>query len=190
MAQRQLNETLAIASNRLDRGKGLVIEAQHVGLLTENIDADTVELAAVLENLRSTQHWEPTSIQREATDQIDELNERLVQLRQEAMQKHREIKLAKSYQAQASNFSNEANHQAARLESIGLFKNGEHNAESCPLCSSQLSEPIPSVSAISRSLENMQLNLQTVVRETPRLQESVDRNVWGRIRKKAHFVPN
>jgi len=173
IAQRQLNETVAIASDRLDRGKGLLIEAQYVGLLTENTDTDTDELSTILDRLRRTQSWEPTFIQNETTYQIDELNVTLIQLRQDATQKHREIKLAKSYQTQASSFSNEASHQAARLESIGLFKNGEHDRETCPLCSSRLIEPLPSVSAISRSLENMQSNLQTVVHEAPRLQEYI-----------------
>jgi len=172
IAQRRLSEELAIVSDRLDRGKGLIAEAQHVGLLPENVNND--ELEVVLENLRNTQLWQPTKIISEATDQIDRLNESLRLLRQQAQQKHREIKLAKTYQSQASNFSSEASFQAQRLESIGLFKNGESDTDSCPLCSSQLAEPIASISEINRSLENIQENLQTVVRETPRLQEYID----------------
>jgi len=174
MHQRQLNEIIAIASNRLDKGKSLLIEARHVGLIPDNANANMDDLDSVLADLRGTQLWVPSTIRYEAADQIDELSSKVNELRQEAMQKHREIKLAKSYQTQTNGFSSEANHQAARLESIELFKETDDDGLSCPLCASHLSEPVASVTALNQSLENMQINLQTVVRETPRLQEYID----------------
>ena len=62
--------------------------------------------------------------------------------------------------------------QRIRLESIGLLKKDSENFH-CPLCDSELSNAIPSTSDLTRSLEEIQEQLEAVSREKVRLDKAI-----------------
>ena len=73
---------------------------------------------------------------------------------------------------EASEFESEAREQEARLASVGLIAaDGGGSDEICPVCESRLAVPIPTVSQIRASLSGIQVQLQSVHRDAPRLQE-------------------
>ena len=73
---------------------------------------------------------------------------------------------------EASEFEAEAREQEGRLASIGLISAGtDDGADTCPLCESHLAVPVPAVAEIRTSLSSIQIQLRSVRRDAPRLQE-------------------
>lgn len=68
-------------------------------------------------------------------------------------------------------YSGEASHQKIRLQSIDLLGEDQGHASVCPLCNSEMEQSLPSLSAIRRSLDEMNRGLQFVDREVPRLED-------------------
>ncbi|MCA9964111.1 MAG: DUF3732 domain-containing protein [Anaerolineales bacterium] len=174
LAQRKLREAEAIASNRLERANALLEEARQVGF-EDNVE-DNQNLEEVIQALRDTQSWvsSSNSILVGKDERIDRLIDRREQIKLQAKSKYREIRTARAYLNSANGFSSEASEQVMRLESINLFKNASQNQNACPLCSSTLYEPLPTIAEIQGSLENLQTNLQTVEQHRPRLREYIE----------------
>ena len=172
IAQRKLREAEAIISNRLDRGKSLLEEAFQVGLLDSDISGDSID--DVLELLKSTQDWQPTTVPVNDEDRSVTLKDDLGTLVQASREKYREIKAVEAFEKQANGFSNEATEQNMRLQSINLFRINPDKTTTCPLCSMDMSEQVATTVEIQSSLENLQANLQNVQNQQPRLREHLE----------------
>lgn len=173
LARRRLSEAESIISGRLIQAQSLLVEAQAAGIL--GVAEETTEPAALLERLRDALAWGPATFTLEAGDALAEAQNSLRQAENAFYNKQREIREAESYLRNAQGYRGEAEQQALRLQSIGLVSNNGDDSSICPVCASQVSNPPPAVSAISRSLERMQGNLLSVRREEPRLQEHLER---------------
>jgi len=85
-----------------------------------------------------------------------------------------ELKAATSFEKEASGYKNEAEQQVVRLQSIELYREGDTNLTTCPLCDHTLENQIPSIEAIKHSLETLNDNLQTTRAEAPRVTKYID----------------
>ena len=171
-AKRQLAEIESVASDRLDRGRALFAEAKEVGLLPPDLSADTEEL--LLGFLRRTQSWKSGDIIDEPIDiaLVEKLQGETEIARQSLKQKQDQIQAATKFAKQSDGFSSEANHQIMRLDAIGVFT-GDSDTNHCPLCSSELSQPIPTISQITLSLSQLKKSLGSVSKERPRIGEYI-----------------
>ncbi len=166
LAQQNLREAEQIVSNSLSRGQALVAEAQQVGLLTNDIIPEAGE--KILDLLSQTQNWKPDFVPVIPDDLFSNLQQDLVNLKDEFAMKKEQITATKNFIREAEGYTSEANFQIERLETISLFKDGI-DTTICPLCSSRLNSQIPKVSEIQRELDLLRNNLGSVEVDRPRL---------------------
>ena len=86
---------------------------------------------------------------------------------------NQDIRAARSFLSDQSDFSREATEQLARLKSIDLFKTEIASPHQCPFCDSKLTTPIPSVSEINQSLRDVSDQLEGVYRDSPHIQHHI-----------------
>jgi len=173
LAQRRLYEALSIASNQTDIGQRLLSEARQVGLVESELIAESPE--EILSALRQTLTWVPTDLQAGIVDdRFPVLQQERERLYTELKRKQEQVEAAESFVREAEGYSNEANQQLVRLETINLFRHENDNSSHlCPLCSSELSEPVPSTMAIQSSLEDLSNSVHIVEGKQPRLREYI-----------------
>jgi hypothetical protein len=170
MFQQRLAESEAIVSDSINRGQSLIIEAQQVGLLGEDVLHEDKQ--DIINELHQTQKWRPTEIRIEGNDRFQNLVDGLANLRNEFSQKKQAIDAAKSFAKEAEGFASEVKHQKLRLESINLFSE-QQTSNICPLCSSLLDTTVPSIKEIMEKLSELDKNLFAIDDERPRLREHI-----------------
>lgn len=169
LTRRRLSEAESVVSTRLIQAQALLAEAKAVGIVADT--GEITEPTALLDVLRTVTAWTPATFTIEAGDALAEAQENLRQAEEAFANKQQEIREVERFLLHAEAYRDEAERQALRLQSIGLVSDNEIDNTVCPICNSQLSNPPPSVFAMSRSLDQLQGNLRSVSREQPRLQE-------------------
>lgn len=81
---------------------------------------------------------------------------------------------AKLYCGETTGFTDEAQHQKTRLESIGLFETLDFTPGNCPLCSGKLEHALPAVDAMKKSIADLDLAISNVTKEQPKLRSYID----------------
>ena len=150
----------------------LLSEAEDSGLLEHS--TETLSPPAVLERLRSVATWRtsqslPVAMNARAVELWDEIS----QLRERAGQLRDEVKAAKKLAGEVGGFGREIAEHGARLEPLGLAIHISGDGSICPICFSSLSEPVPTVVEMQRSLGRVASQLQAVQAERPRLTELI-----------------
>ena len=170
--QREYAETQAMTRDASNAARGLLGEARRAGLIAP--DAQPEDASDVLTLLRQATVPQPTAfsaIDDPAAD-LTALDERRRSLLRQLQELREEVADVGRLNREASDFEVEAREQEARLASIGLITDASDAAGgTCPLCESQLSVAVPTVTEIRDSLANVQIQLRSVRRDAPRLQE-------------------
>ena len=86
---------------------------------------------------------------------------------------NQDLRAAKAFLFDQTNFTKEANEQRARLKSVEIYKSESPRPEQCPICDSSLPTPTPAIKEINKSLRKVEQQLETVHRESPHLQAHV-----------------
>lgn len=86
---------------------------------------------------------------------------------------NQDIRAAKSFLSDQTDFSREATEQRARLKSIDVFKSEASSPHQCPFCESELATPIPTVLEINQSLQEVSDQLEGVYRDSPHIQRHI-----------------
>ena len=86
---------------------------------------------------------------------------------------NQDIRAARSFLSDQTDFSREATEQRARLKSIELFKSEVASPHQCPFCESELRTPIPKVDEVSQSLREVSEQLEGVYRDSPHIQRHI-----------------
>lgn len=83
-----------------------------------------------------------------------------------------ELESLKDLKSSSNGFGSEMREQKSRLNAINIFN---HNSDSstCPLCSTMLENTVPTIEVIKSSLNNIDLQLQTVMNDTPHLDSMI-----------------
>lgn len=102
------------------------------------------------------------------------MQERIQNLRQQLQSVHDEIKSTENYTIQTQGYAGEAIQQQLRLQALGIPDSNVEEIDTCPVCSSYISESIPSVTAIRRSLQSLENNVRIVQNKQPKLQAHLD----------------
>ena len=174
LLQKQLREVEQIAGDRIVRGQSLVAEAQQVGLLSQGIEASTNDWRGVQNSLHQTLEWTPSNSFAMGNDELLGYQDRLQEARRQLQRLHDEINASENFAKRTRGYTEEAYQQELRLQSIGLLDGDDPHFATCPLCSSQLSDTIPKVSAIRESLDKIGRNVRVVERKQPRLREHIE----------------
>lgn len=168
----ELSRCQAITGLQDLRARSLLEEARQAGLVRIDVEAESSEeLHAALESAAAWKGKAPTEIRDE---RALELGDEIEELRLELLDLGRRLSAAQSFLRVADGYSDEANQQRLRLQSIGVFDPGAAVDGNCPFCQSPLTRPLPSVEAINRNLARLSEDLMTVERERPHLGRYVD----------------
>lgn len=158
-----------------ERPHALMQEAISVGLLlpTQNIPQSWEEIKKILGSaVNARPETDPSEGNSE--QMLDSLFDEQKSLREQYRSLGDEISALKSLKASGDGFKNEAMEQRSRLNSIGLFKtDGELDYNSCPVCSSKLNIPIPTVEAIKQNLGKASQQLQSVTADAPHIERLI-----------------
>lgn len=169
LKRNELAEAESIVSERTQNGTKLIEEAKQVGLISPEFSPANVD--HVLKALKSAVEWNSASPLPVGDDRLPQLRQELAELRSKLRQKREKLELVDSYAKIANGYSNEVDQQSMRLQSINLFDPQNDCKDVCPLCSSEMTRPIATISAMQRALKNLNDHLQTVQIERPRLHE-------------------
>jgi uncharacterized protein with HEPN domain len=171
---REYIEIQSLTQNASNSILSLLQEAQRAGLITDHIvNLDTREALQILRNTNTPKGMDFTHVVDSQSD-LATLDQKRRQHLSEFQDIREEINDVQRLSQETSEFEAEAKEQEARLASIGLI--GEESAEAqetCPLCENHLAVPIPTVSEIKKSLSDVQIQLKSVRRDAPRLQERI-----------------
>jgi hypothetical protein len=167
--QRQKVEAERIAGEGSVRSKSLLSEAVEVGLLRPEPDRDARgQLAQLVEQdvkanfLRQSYDF---------GEEANRLREELAQLRRQYQELQDQIEVATAFNGAQTLFEQEVGAQQARLEVVGLLPAAGSHSEICPLCQSELAEPVPAASDLQGSLRRLDDELIGVGSRRPRVDE-------------------
>jgi hypothetical protein len=173
--ERELKEYERVKKEGVNKIFELVDEAKQLNLISvDEFSEETPEAIGLLQKVLS---WEESleEIPQGENENLKKLIEEKTQLEKELGQKRDDLNAANSFVSQTTDYSSEVEQQKARLESISLIKETEASLHSCPLCSQDIENEIPSVIAINRSLEELSNNLTTTIAERPKLKEYIEK---------------
>lgn len=161
----QAQETIDVAQQK---AIGLYSEARAVGLLSGQSEQDGQD--EVIEALRSTLSWEPTSIVDDDSGRIGRLEKEILDLRKERREVQSRVDAARQFARKAGGFENEAGEQKDRLASIKAFpKNPSTGEWQWPFCENNLAMDSPLAEILLKELTSLDEELKVVVGERPKL---------------------
>lgn len=169
--KRVLSEAQDSTSERASRAQALLNEAVQIGIFAEaQIPKDAASAVNIIRDI--IVNWKPDAdpiVERDI--RIPSLKQQESETQQLIYEKQEQIRAAQAYIVSANGYESEANHQLARLVSIGLFD--DEDQHTCPICLSQLDQPIVSTLAIHDQLEKLSSELNLVGREKPKLDQYI-----------------
>lgn len=173
--EREYAEARALSDEAAGTARSLLNEAARHGLIvTDSLPDNASEIRVLLATVASSTTL-PTASLDDPTADLSDLEERRRTLRDQLQDVREELADLQRLQREATAFAKETVEQRARLSAIGLVAVDVSAHDLCPLCDSRLPTPVPLVSDIEQSLRLIEVQLQTVERDSPRLQ--------GRIRQ-------
>lgn len=172
-AERTLNRMLDAVRDADERGLSLLAQAAAVGLAAEPDLAFPPIAAEVNAALRSAAAADPEDRPASMpTGEVEALLARRRELHERLAQAERDEALLRGFGADREAFALEAGEQRARLASIGLL---EHDSDpaTCPVCTTALANPDPTIEALNAHLRRLDDELQSVAEVAPRDREAL-----------------
>lgn len=172
---REKRESEKIKSEGISQAYSLIEEAKEIGLIQNVIKPGTKSEAFKL--LREISNWEYKPLEVKSDNNVTkELIDRRNELRVELNKVEDNIKAARDFTKTTLGYNNEVRQQEIRLSSIHVLglSNEKDKGEICPLCSSEMQIPIPTVQELNNSLLQLREDLETTSVESPRLQSYMD----------------
>lgn len=169
--EREFADIESITRDATNAAQSLLQEARRAGLIPLDAPADDANsVIALLQQATEPREMEFSDFDDPQAD-LSALEDQRRVLQRQLQELREEIADVERLSKEVSEFEAEAREQEARLVSVELIGGSDTHSESCPLCESQLAVPVPTVTQIRDSLADIQLQLQSVRRDAPRLQE-------------------
>jgi len=172
---REKRESEKIKSEGISQAYSLIEEAKEIGLI-QNVAKPENETEA-FKLLREISNWEYKPLEVKSDNNVTkELIDRRNELRIELDKVEDNLKAARDFTKTTLGYNNEVRQQEIRLSSIQVLglSNENQKGEICPLCSSEMETPIPTVRELNNSLLQLREDLETTSVESPRLQSYID----------------
>lgn len=161
--------TVEVSRGRITR---ILNEGKRVGLIPSDYQPVDDSVFPYLERVAQTQVDAPDIIP-DFGETIQTLSGEQATLQSKLAELNQDLRAARSFLSDQTEFSKEANEQKARLQSVGLYKSDGKSGSTCPICESQLQTQIPAVTDINLSLAKVESQLIAVHKESPHLQAHV-----------------
>ncbi|HEY8909250.1 MAG TPA: DUF3732 domain-containing protein [Desulfosporosinus sp.] len=174
LEKRRLEEIRMLHGGGMQRATALVTEAKYVGLLADDHNIDYNEYDSLFSTLKSVNHWGPVEVNTAGMDKLSFSQSQLSTVQSQLDHIDEDLRNAKTFAGETKGYVDETEHQRMRLQSIGLFEKLDFNSNHCPLCSNTLREPLPNVEAIKTAIKNLDVNIESVTREKPKLRKYID----------------
>ncbi len=168
---RLLADEKQLSGRSTSRGASLLAEAIEVGLAKEG-DIDPTDFNSLYDYLNNLE-LETVSVPDSHVDMLAELQERYRILTEELSQIEARIQEAREYQGYTEGCDEEIQHQKKRLESIGLFEKLNFETDRCPFCAAPLNTPLPGVSAMRASIQELDRFIGQMLREAPHIHKYI-----------------
>lgn len=171
LLKKKLKEAELISGDGISKAKGLLGEAQELGLINEYVEPKS--LSDCINTLKSVEKFSPDNafINNDLLSELYEKRKKTIKVIKSLNDK---IHSAKVLSLEINGYSNEIIEQKSRLESIGLFEEND-NPHTCPLCLSELVNEQPTIESMNNSLHQLDLSLSTVNKEKPYLDNYLTR---------------
>jgi hypothetical protein len=171
---REKRESEKIKSEGISQAYSLIEEAKEIGILEKSITPASEREAYKYLEIVSTWEHQPLEVKGK-NSAIKALIDKRSELKSELGKITDNKKAATDYLKNSFGYTTEAKQQEIRLESINLYnKDIDINAFLCPLCDSNLSNPIPTIQNINESLESIKNDFKFTKAESPRIQSYID----------------
>lgn len=170
----ELSEAKQIQLIEISRGRitRIINEGKRVGLIPQTYQAVDDSVFAYLANVARSSVLEPNIIS-DFGETIDTLRGEQATIQDKLAQLNQDIRAARAYLFDQTDFSREAYEQRARLKTIDLYRREIGTPHACPLCDSTLETPIPTVEEINQSLQKVTSQLEGVFRDSPHIQRHI-----------------
>ncbi|AWI08896.1 DUF3732 domain-containing protein [Ereboglobus luteus] len=169
IAQKQLTEAEQFSEQLNIRAISLISEAQQVGILARRPPPENSIEA--LEILTAITQWKPTAVPEEDTHRIAALEDEIAVLRKARAGVSETLRATQLFVDKEAGFTNEANEQKKRLESIrALPENPDTGEWQWPFAPQNIGLNTPIGTALLRELKSLDQELSTVQGEKPHLE--------------------
>ncbi|MBB4211691.1 uncharacterized protein DUF3732 [Rhodothalassium salexigens DSM 2132] len=162
------------STNVLQRLRRFLLDGKRVGVIDQHFDSDDFDVCVQTLGNAIKADIQAPAIHSDSSEQISRLEDELYTLRQQLSNVQSDTRATRLFLGEQNAYTREVVEQRARLSSLHLFTGKAQSIEECPLCESQLEAPTPSVEDINSSLAVLDKQLQTVVAESPHLQQRLD----------------
>jgi hypothetical protein len=147
-------------------------EGKKVGLIRQDYQAVDDTAFAYLASVATVEIDEPNLLS-DFGQTIESLRGEQTTLQGRLSELNQDIRAARAFFSDQTDFSREVSEQRARLKSIEIFKSEVNSPDQCPFCDSRLSTPIPKVSEVNISLRRVTDQLQGIYRDNPHIQRHI-----------------
>lgn len=171
---REKRESEKIKSEGISQAFSLIEEAKEIGILENGVTPINQNDAFKYLEIISNWEYQPLKVKAE-NSAIKELIDRRNDLKIELGKISDNKKAATDYLKNSFGYSTEAKQQEIRLESVKIYSEDiSIDASVCPLCDSELKDPIPTIQNINESLKSIKNDLKFTKAESPRIQSYID----------------
>jgi hypothetical protein len=166
--ERRLLDEEAIQGRDNSRALALLAEAQQAGIIDHIPEStDGEELTTALQQCAS---WQATLPQELAESPIEKFRTQREVLLDRLSRLQSEVATARAFAVDQDSFSTEVREQEVRLSSIALYDENDA-AHICPLCTQVITDGVPTVDELGKSLDDLKSQMDVVIRQRPRLSE-------------------
>lgn len=178
LAQAELRELIAkrdslIASTAraLEKTRRYILDGKRVALIDESFEPSSPQAALdELERVTRSDFVSPPQLD-DSSSVITQLQNELHTLRGRLSDLQNDLRATRLFFSEQSAFTREASEQRVRLASLELYSGSSESDQTCPLCDHALDQPTVSTQALLSSLRKLDGQLETVINESPHLQE-------------------
>jgi hypothetical protein len=167
--ERSLGDLEDLREDGMTEAQGLLTQAADAGLVS--LDAQPQALADALTRLGEVQSAPvPAAPLQPEGEEFDRLQGERSELAQELRGLREQRSLTEAISSSGEGARDEGIEQVVRLQQIGILAeapDGDH----CPVCEQELSEPVPAVEEMRRSLTALEQHIGSVERDRPALVE-------------------
>lgn len=162
-------QTIEVSRNKVAR---IVNEGKRVGYIPQSYQPVDDSVFNFLKEVAQTQ-VESADIVPDFGETIQNLSGEQRTLQSRLSELNQDLRAAKAFLFDQTDFTKEASEQRARLKSVEIYKDDDVKSEHCPVCDSSLPTPTPEIKEINLSLDKVEQQLETVHRESPHLQAHI-----------------
>jgi hypothetical protein len=163
-------QTIELSRSRIVR---IVNDGKRIGLIPQEYQAVDDSVFEFLSSIATTT-TDTSFVLQDFGETIQTLRSGQSSIQSRLAELNQDLRAARTFLSAQTDFSREANEQAARLSSVGLYKEtNDDGAMQCPICQSSLKTPPPRVEQISAALEKVNSQLRVTHRESPHIQSHI-----------------